>query len=127
MQSSLAKWMKIGWPLDEKAARNCLLVNLMFWPGLGSVLARRKVGWVQMAMSLLGLFTVAVALQMFMAMIWRETRTPTLQDSFVWVAATGFGLFIGAWIWGLFTGLSIQSETKATRARNTPPPLPTKS
>lgn len=137
MQLGIAKIFNIKWPLDEPSAKGCLLVNLVLWPGLGSTLARRKVGWIQMAMALSGLLSVVIALQMFMAMIWQETREPTWHDRFVWVAITGFGLFISSWIWGIITGFSIRAEVKAAMAKQpiaqppnlppTPPPLPPKS
>lgn len=124
MQLTIAKWMNIKWPLDERSVRGCLLVNLLFWPGLGSVLARRRSGWVQMAMALLGLLTLVFALQQFMAMIWQETRMPTMADHFVWEAITGVGMFIVAWIWGLITGLSLKAEVlPAPKLPSTPPPL----
>lgn len=124
MQLTIAKWMNIKWPLDEKSARGCLLVNLVFWPGLGSVLARRRSGWVQMGLALMGLFTVVFALQQFMAMIWQETRMPTVGDHFVWEAVTGFGMFIGSWVWGIFTGFSIKAQVgQPPKLPTTPPPL----
>ena len=137
MQLGIAKIFNIKWPLDEQSAKSCLLVNLAIWPGLGSTLARRKVGWIQMAMALSGVFAVAIGLQMFMAMIWQETREPTWHDRFVWVAITGFGLFISSWVWGTITGFSIRAEVKAASTQRpsqppklpstTPPPLPPKS
>ncbi len=124
MQLTLAKWLNIKWPLDEKSARGCLVINLAFWPGLGSVLARRKSGWVQMAMALLALFLVMFALQQFVAMIMNETRPPTWQDHFVWEAGAGFGLFLSAWIWGAITGFAIKAQVgQPPKLPTTPPPL----
>jgi hypothetical protein len=124
MELGLAKWLNIKWPLDEKSARGCLLVNLAFWPGLGSVLARRKSGWVQMAMAMGGLFTLFFALQQFMAMLMEETREPRWSDHFVWEAIIGVGLFAVAWIWGLFTGLSIRARVgQPPKLPPVPPPM----
>lgn len=121
MQLTLARWLNIKWPLDEKAAQGCLLLNLLAWPGLGSLLARRKSGGIQMAMSLLGIFSVVWALQKFTAMMIDETRYPTWHDSFIWLAIGGVASFVLAWVWALFTSLSIRKEAIKNA---TPPPLP---
>lgn len=126
MQSTLARWLNIKWPLDEKGARGCLLLNLIAWPGLGSVLARRKSGFIQMFLSLAGLFSVVFGLQRFMAMIWEETRYPTWKDDFVWLGIGGVSAFAFSWLWALFTSFSIRKSVSNPPARplGTPPPMP---
>jgi hypothetical protein len=121
----LRRWLKITHPLDRSSARTCLLLNLGAWPGLGSVLAGRFSGWLQMLLSLGGLLVVIAALFRFMGMLMDETRYPTWQDSFVWMAIGGFAAFVAAWIWSLLTGLAIRSQAVATVKPdpNQPPPL----
>ena len=122
MSEGLRKLLKITQPITRDGARMCLLVNLCAWPGLGSVLARRRIGYVQMLLAVGGLFTVVSALYKFMGMIWEETRYPTWHDHFVLQAIGGIGAFVMSWIWSFVTSLSIRKEAV------TPPPMrdPTK-
>jgi len=122
----LRRWLKVTQPIDRTGARTCLLLNLGAWPGLGSVMAGRVSGWLQMVLSLGGLLVVVAALFRFMGMLMDETRYPTWQDSFVWMAIGGFAAFVAAWIWSLLTSLSIRAGAVVTPGKpdpNRPPPL----
>ncbi len=121
----LRRWLKVTQPIDRNGARTCLLLNLGAWPGLGSVLAGRFSGWLQMMLSLGGLLVVVAALFRFMGMLMDETRYPTWQDSFVWMAIGGFASFAIAWVWSLLTSLSIRARAVTTVKPNPnqPPPL----
>lgn len=121
----LRRWLKVTQPIDRTGARTCLLLNLGAWPGLGSVLAGRFSGWLQMMLSLGGLLVVVAALFRFMGMLMDETRYPTWQDSFVWMAIGGFASFAIAWVWSLLTSLSIRARAVTTVKPNPnqPPPL----
>jgi hypothetical protein len=121
----LRRWLKVTQPVDRTGARTCLLLNLGAWPGLGSVLAGRFSGWLQMMLSLGGLLVVVAALFRFMGMLMDETRYPTWKDSFVWMAIGGFAAFALAWGWSLFTSLSIRARAGTTVKPdpNRPPPL----
>lgn len=125
MSEGLRRFLKITHPITKNGARTCMLLNLCAWPGLGSRLAERKVGYLQMLLSLGGLLAVVSAMFQFMGMIWQETRYPTWHDRFVWFAIGGFGAFALAWVWSLFTSLSIRDSavTPPKRDPNTPPPL----
>lgn len=125
MSEGIRKFFKITHPLTPDAARTCMLLNICAWPGLGSRLAERKAGYVQMLMSLGGVFLFASALYQFMGMIWEETRYPTWHDAFVWKALCAIGVFLAAWVWSLFTSFSVIAEAKKRVARdpNLPPPL----
>lgn len=121
MSATLTRIFNIKWPLDEKSAKTCMIINLAAWPGLGSTMGKRKAGWVQMVLSLVGLLMFAAGLERFMSMIWQETRYPKWSDHFVWYALGGVALFIISWIWSLFTGISMVSAAKQPRQ---PPALP---
>jgi uncharacterized membrane protein YGL010W len=125
MSEGLRKFLKITDPITKDGARTCILLNLCAWPGLGSRLAKRNVGHLQMLLSLSGLLCVVSSLFQFMGMIWQETRYPTWHDRFVWLALGGFGAFALAWVWSFFTGLSIRDSavTPPKHDPNMPPPL----
>jgi hypothetical protein len=126
MSAGLRKLLKITDPITRDGARTCLLVNVCGWPGLGSVLARRSIGYVQMLLALGGLFTVVSALYRFMEMIWEETRYPTWHDHFVWLGIVGVSAFVLSWIWSLITSLAIRKGAvmpPPKRDPTKPPPL----
>ncbi|HEY1171487.1 MAG TPA: hypothetical protein VGH19_08975 [Verrucomicrobiae bacterium] len=118
MLELLRKMLKVSYPIDRKSARTCLLLNVAAWPGLGSVLAERFSGWLQMILSLGGLLMVASSLFQFMTMLWEETRYPTMQDRFVRVAICGALAFAAAWVWSLITSLSVCSKAVPTLPRD---------
>lgn len=122
----LRRLFKITHPITRNAARACILLNLFAWPGLGSVLAERFSGWFQMLLSMSGVLMVIAGFFQFTTMIWEETRYPTWQDRFVWLALGGATAFACAWIWSLITSLSIfkKAVPAATPPKmKGPPPL----
>jgi len=105
--------------LDRSTARNCLLTNLLVIPGGGSLVAGRRVGWLQA-----GLAGVGVGLTLWwavgLAVEWIRTRElPLAVDARFWGAVAGVVLFIIAWFWSLATGLAIlrtaNESSSATR------------
>ncbi len=115
-------------PLNREQARTCLVANACF-PGSGSLLAGRRVGYAQMALMTLG-FALSMAWFGLMLKIWIRTKSfPYPADWFdngfppefwraMFVGLAGIGLFAFAWIWSMLTGLFIMSEAKPS-----PPPL----
>ncbi len=114
-------------PLDRPTAWGCLTSNLAV-PGVGSLIAGRAIGYVQLAIGLVGfvlsgVFTIRFILWYFTHKqqlegllddtaayfheIWLHVRWPLL----------GMGVFGFAWLWALATSLAIVSE-----ARKLPPP-----
>lgn len=70
-----------------------ILLNVLLWPGLGSLVAGRKVGWAQ---GFLFLFSLPLMLVLI-----------------------GFPLALAAWIWALVTGIEVLTEAnRAEQARN---------
>ena len=94
--------------LDRAAARNCLLTNLLVLPGLGSLMARRRVtGILQILITFTG-----VGLTGFwftsMCMTWWRTRSfPFDGGPRLGWGLLGVLLFLAGWVWGLITGLRI--------------------
>lgn len=106
-------------PLDRTTAWGCLTSNLAGLPGLGSLVAGRRVGFFQAPIAATGF-----ALTLF----WLASFVRTWADSgaFPWdggphfkQALWGVGIFLVGWTWALFTSLSILRE-----ARRAPDPSP---
>lgn len=111
--------------LDVTKARACLLTNLLVLPGLGSVVASRATGWLQMTLSVLGVCASGTGAIWSFRWIVKNREAMAegaaqLADLMLplGVAVVGLALFAAAWLWGLFTGIGLLSEAK----RDAPPP-----
>ncbi|HOF71624.1 MAG TPA: GYF domain-containing protein [Verrucomicrobiota bacterium] len=107
------------------AARNATLLNLCATPGLGSLIAgRRAAGLGQLLLAIAGFgavcgWLVLVAWQIYNA----ATRGAELRPT-GWLGGAGAALFALAWIWSLFTSLSLLREARANEpGAGRPPPL----
>ena len=85
-------------------ARNCLLTNLLVLPGLGSLMARRRVGWLQAVTALAG-FALTVTWFTSFIKAWVQTgELPMDGGPLLKWGLIGCGLFVAGWIWALATG-----------------------
>jgi hypothetical protein len=103
-----------GKPSDRAAARNALVLNLATTPGLGSFLAgRRAVGLVQMLMAVSGFVVLMLWFWDLARQFWSLLQSgdgavqPDLRQLMV-----GGVLFGGAWLWSLWTSISILRQSK---------------
>jgi hypothetical protein len=93
--------------------RDCLLVNLLVLPGLGSLMGGRKVGWAQLSMAIIG-FVLTPAYFLGAARYWLRTGHFVIAlDRYLVVSGAGVLLFLGAWLWGLATGLAIRRASRS--------------
>ena len=104
-------------PLSAAAARNAVLLNLLATPGLGTLMAgRRVVGIGQLVLALAGfgfivVWFVALLRQYYGLITGDAPLTPV-----TWLAQAGAGLFFAAWCWSLVTSISLIREAR----RNAP-------
>ena len=114
-------------PLDRNIATAFLGANLGL-PGLGSIMAgRRVVGTLQLLMSLGG-FALTLVFASWFLKTWKmnhELPMITIQRTgelppgllhHVLIGLAGMAVFAVAWLWSAFTGFQIRSKA-------TPPPL----
>ncbi len=75
-------------PVTQGVAIVALLLNILVWPGLGSLIAGEAVGWAQGFLMLAGVILVIVVI--------------------------GIPMMLGAWIWGIITGVELlrRAETQ---------------
>jgi TM2 domain-containing membrane protein YozV len=78
-------------PISSGMAVAALLLNVLLWPGLGSLVAGEPVGWAQGFLNLLGLILVFTIIGIFI----------------------GVPLMIAMWIWGLVTGIQLVNRASA--------------
>ncbi len=122
-----------GRNLTRENAWACCTTNFAF-PGSGSLLAGRKVGYVQLALTLIG-FTLTTWFGLKFT-IWgfrnlsellQPTGDPLDTLLTVWRecrgALAGLGIFGVAWIWALLTSMGILRAARAQAAPGTKPPV----
>lgn len=104
-------------PLDHARARTCLVANLVTLPGIGSILAGRRAGWVQAAIAATG-FALSSYWATTFVIAWVKAREfpfdggPHLREGIVGVA-----LFVAAWLWALASGLRLLREARTQQQR----------
>jgi hypothetical protein len=92
-------------------------------------MARRGVGFVQIALTLLGFAVFMGFMFWYFANLLQAAGDYTadlakfqaLAKSRAWIAGAGLGLVFIAWVWAVFTSLRI---LRAARMRQVPPPVP---
>jgi hypothetical protein len=91
---------------------DCLLTNLLVLPGLGSLMGGRKVGWLQIMLALVG-FVLTPSYFIGIAKHWIRTGQYTCEfNRYLLLSFLGLLLFLGAWGWGLATGLAIRRASR---------------
>lgn len=84
-----------------------MLANLLVLPGLGSVLGGRRCGWTQMVVAVTG-FGLTMWWAISFVIQWvRDGAFPMTGGSQLWAGLGGLIMFIGAWGWGLVSGLQL--------------------
>jgi len=106
--------------MDEARAWACLMTNILVLPGLGSLLAGRRVGWLQAAVALGGFALSAAWLAWFVAAVFRDGAFPLDGGPYLPEGALGVLLFAVSWGWGLLTGLALVRASRGPRARSSP-------
>lgn len=116
--------------LTPATARNAALLNQCATPGLGSLIAGRiLVGLGQLAVALTGfgffVFWFIAEMHQFYSLMDGNTEVKPIG----WIALTGVGIFGAAWLWSLFTSISLMREARRNAPAvfaqpPAPPPLP---
>jgi hypothetical protein len=93
-------------PVPRSKAWSCLITNLLVMPGLGSVMAGYKSGFVQMALALAG-FVATLAAMFSIGLAWaREFQLPDDRRLYG-LLLIGVAVFVVSWAWSLLTSLAV--------------------
>lgn len=99
-------------PLDRATASACLMANLLVLPGLGSWIAGRKTGLLQMFLALLG-FSLTLVWAVWFVKTWMASgQWPTDIGPHFGKAVFGILLFLTAWFWALASSLVTLRDVK---------------
>ena len=100
-------------PTTERSkAWVCLVTNLFVCPGVGSILAGRRSGYVELGMALAGAGWITFALVRLFTLWIQLMRAPPDAQSYIRSGMGGLTLFMASWLWSLVTGLSVMREAK---------------
>jgi 4a-hydroxytetrahydrobiopterin dehydratase len=105
----------------NRAAQNALL-NILMFPGLGSLRAGRKlVGTGQIVLVLAGSILLLLWLWRELAQYYALMFEDVSPQSYGWLGVTGGILFVLAWLWAAFTSIGLFQE--AATSQPVPPPI----
>ena len=109
-------------PLSRSAARNAALLNLCATPGLGSLMAGRRVaGCGQLLLAMIGFCMLAGWFALQALRTYNALVNDVESKSVAWLGEAGAAVFAAAWLWSLVTSLSVMREAQTTQ-----PTLPPK-
>ena len=116
-------------PLTVSKAWACVAMNQLAFPGAGTVMAGRKIGYVQGILMVSGflltmyffLWYIGSLMQAPFKNDWNETAFYAEVSRTKWTAILGAIICAAAWLWALVSSLSILKE-----ARSHPPVLQTR-
>jgi hypothetical protein len=120
-------------PASLQTARGVVGTNLML-PGFGSLMVRRRVGWAQATLTVLGfaltlVFGVRFVVWFFqhVGSVYGDAADPVEVLGSVWRevrwALLGIALFGVAWLWALATNAAILRAARKTATAGPPPVL----
>jgi hypothetical protein len=101
-------------PLSQSTARNAALLNQCATPGLGSLMAgRRLAGIGQLLLAIAGFVMILAWFVMLAIQLYEQLVNDAQPKSVAAMGEAGAAVFIAAWLWALVTSLSILREARA--------------
>lgn len=97
------------------------MINLLAFPGLGSILAGRRSGYLQAPLMLAGFFLAVGFMGLYLRDTYRALASGGANFEFesahlTWMAWWGFGLCIVSWVWAGLTSLSLLDGRRSGRS-----------
>jgi hypothetical protein len=100
-------------------ARLCVVINQLAFPGLGTLLMGRRVGYAQAALMIVGFFLVTGFLVWYLVSFIRYVGSSTWDEETFrkhylpcqWALYYGLAFCVVAWIWSLFSSITILRES----------------
>ena len=94
------------------------MVNLLAFPGLGTIMAGRRVGYLQAVIMVTGFVLTMGYMLLYLAAVvryiqhpaWTEADFQALYRPYLWALSTGLALCALAWIWALISSLTLWKQ-----------------
>jgi hypothetical protein len=120
----LMKTSSAAGPLDRAKARNCILLNQLATPGLGSFMAgRRLAGAGQLLVAVAGFLMVCGWFALTAINSYNIMVNDAEPRSAAWLGKAGAFTFGAAWLWALLTSVQIHRAIEETPPPEVPPRL----
>lgn len=95
--------------------RVCVFMNLAAFPGLGTIMAGRRIGYAQAALMLVGFFLTMGFLLHYLSCMYQFAFTPSWTEAdftsryrpYRWTLFVGLACSVTAWLWALASSLKI--------------------
>ena len=110
--------------VSRTTARNCVLINQLATPGLGSLMAgRRLAGAGQLLLALAGFALLMGWFLRTTIASYQELVHGAEQKSAAWLGEAGALIFAVAWFWSLITSFQILGSARQDEPTDVPPRL----
>ena len=117
-------------PLSRNKAWTCIAINQLAFPGLGTVMAGRRSGYLEGAIKLAGFFLTMCFMcgyfsSLFSFMVHSQGSNVDFIElcrPYAWAGISGLGLCFIAWCWSLISSIGILREVSG----NPPDPANTR-
>jgi len=110
--------------VSRTTARNCVLINQLATPGLGSIMAgRRLAGTLQLLLALAGFGLLMGWFVRTTIGSYQQLVHGTEQKSAGWLGEAGVLIFAAAWFWALITSFQILGSARPDEPLEVPPRL----
>ena len=101
--------------LTRPRAWGCVAINQLAFPGMGTVMAGQRIGYVQAAIMLAGFFLIMGFMICYFASVFRLLSQLDSSDAqfeqcyrpYAWAGISGLVLCVIAWFWSLFSSVAI--------------------
>lgn len=98
----------------------CVMINQLAFPGLGTILAGRRIGYAQAAVMVVGFVLVMGYLILYLGASYRYLQTPGWTQAdfearyrpYLWALYDGIGLCLVAWIWSLRSSFALWRQAR---------------
>jgi hypothetical protein len=104
-------------PIDEAFAWACLVANVVGVPGVGTLMARRRIGILQAALAVAGGILLTWWIFVFLAAVVRSGSPPPEDGPGLRMGLEGIALFGAGWIWSIASSVAILREARRSGHR----------
>jgi uncharacterized membrane protein YuzA (DUF378 family) len=106
--------------VNRRQGWTCFLVNQLACPGIGTIMAgRRVIGFLQAAVMIVGFCATLAYGLIFLSAVYKFALDATITEEKwkamhppAWLGIAGFGLCGVAWFWALFSSFQILNESR---------------
>lgn len=104
-------------PPNRTTARNCVLINQLATPGLGSLMAGRWiVGLGQLLLAVAGFVMVVGYFVLHLTNVYNKLVNDAEPKPVGWLGEAGALIFGVAWLWALVTSIQLLRSAKAAES-----------